>query len=120
MVRLQGAGHEVNGDARLIGNEGLCAYAVGYHDSRTEAADRVRGRKRAPHLCPRAERAYVDWIRRYIRYHGVRHPSELEEDDIVAYPDVSRGRATGVAVHADASVECDRTVVRRSTRNPGG
>jgi integron integrase len=40
---------------------------------------------RARHLSPRTERAYVGWIRRYIRYHGMRHPTELGEADIIAY-----------------------------------
>ena len=27
----------------------------------------------------------MGWIMRYIRYHGMRHPSELGEAEIVAY-----------------------------------
>ena len=45
----------------------------------------VKGRMRARHLSPRTEQAYVGWILRYIRYHGVRHPGELGEAEIVAY-----------------------------------
>lgn len=40
---------------------------------------------RARHLSPRTEQAYTGWIVRYIRYHGVRHPTELGETEIVAY-----------------------------------
>ena len=50
-----------------------------------ELLDQVKGRMRARHLSPRTEQAYVGWIMRYIRYHGVRHPSELGEAEIVAY-----------------------------------
>jgi len=46
---------------------------------------RVKGRMRARHLSPRTEQAYVGWIVRYIRYHGMRHPAELGEAEIVAY-----------------------------------
>jgi integron integrase len=46
---------------------------------------RVRGHMRARHLSPRTERSYVAWIIRYIRYHGLRHPTELGEPDIVAF-----------------------------------
>jgi integron integrase len=46
---------------------------------------RVRGHMRARHLSPRTERAYVGWIIRYIRYHGLRHPTELGESEIVAF-----------------------------------
>jgi integron integrase len=47
--------------------------------------DEVKGRMRARHLSPRTEQAYLGWIRRYIRYHGTRHPGELGEREIVAY-----------------------------------
>jgi integron integrase len=45
----------------------------------------VKGRMRARHLSPRTEQAYVGWIVRYIRYHGMRHPAELGEIEIIAY-----------------------------------
>ena len=47
--------------------------------------DQVKGRMRARHMSPRTVQAYVSWIVRHIRYHGVRHPSELGEPEIVAY-----------------------------------
>src|SRR5205085_5208655 len=31
------------------------------------------------------EQAYVAWIRRYILYHGKRHPSELDEEHVAAF-----------------------------------
>jgi integron integrase len=40
---------------------------------------------RARHLSPRTEQAYVGWIIRYVRYHGLRHPGELREHEIIAY-----------------------------------
>ncbi|MGQ0642474.1 MAG: phage integrase N-terminal SAM-like domain-containing protein [Gemmatimonadaceae bacterium] len=33
----------------------------------------------------RTEQAYLAWIRRYIRYHGLRHPQELGDIEIIAY-----------------------------------
>ncbi len=45
----------------------------------------VKGRMRARHLSPRTEQAYLGWILRYIRYHGIRHPAELGEREIIAY-----------------------------------
>src|ERR1051325_1861289 len=53
--------------------------------SRKKLLDEVRDRMRARHLSPRTELVYVSWIRRYVRYHGTRHPSELGETEIVAY-----------------------------------
>ena len=39
--------------------------------------DRVRDRIRVKHYSIRTEQSYLDWVRRYIRFHGLRHPSEL-------------------------------------------
>jgi integron integrase len=39
--------------------------------------DRVRAKIRSRHYSIRTEQVYADWIRRYIRYHGLRHPAEL-------------------------------------------
>jgi len=36
--------------------------------------DRVRVALRVRHYARRTEDAYVAWIRRYIRYHDIRHP----------------------------------------------
>lgn len=45
----------------------------------------VRHKARARRLSLRTERAYVAWIRRYIRFHGWRHPATLGEDEVVAF-----------------------------------
>jgi integron integrase len=45
--------------------------------SRFRLLDRVRREARARRLSPRTESAYVGWIRRYVHFHGLRHPSEL-------------------------------------------
>jgi len=37
----------------------------------------VRRAFRLRHYSQRTEKAYVSWIRRFIRYHGLRHPAEL-------------------------------------------
>lgn len=47
--------------------------------------DAVRALMRARHMSPRTEQAYVAWIRRYVRYHGMRHPRELGESEVVAF-----------------------------------
>ena len=43
---------------------------------------RVRNAIRLKHYSLRTEQAYVDWIRRYIVFHGKRHPSGLGSEDI--------------------------------------
>ena len=40
--------------------------------------DRVRAAIRARHYNRRTEKAYLSWIRRYILFHGKRHPLEMQ------------------------------------------
>lgn len=47
--------------------------------------DLVRQRIRYKHYSLRTEQAYVDWIRRFIRHNGNRHPSELDHEDVVRF-----------------------------------
>jgi hypothetical protein len=44
--------------------------------------DRVRAGLRARHYSARTERAYVGWIRRFILFHGKRHPETMREAEI--------------------------------------
>jgi integron integrase len=47
--------------------------------------DRVRNALRVRHYSLRTEEAYVAWIRRYIVFHGKRHPSELGAEELTAF-----------------------------------
>jgi integron integrase len=47
--------------------------------------DRVRQAIRLRHYSPRTEHAYVGWIRRFIVFHGKRHPRELGEAEVTAF-----------------------------------
>jgi integron integrase len=47
--------------------------------------DHVRLAIRSRHYSPRTETAYIGWIRRFILYHGRRHPRELGAPEITAY-----------------------------------
>lgn len=42
----------------------------------------VRRRLREKRYSAATQEAYLNWIRRFIRYHGRRHPRELGEDDV--------------------------------------
>ncbi len=44
--------------------------------------DRVRQAIRARHLSRNTEQAYVAWIKRFILFHGKRHPAEMGEAEI--------------------------------------
>lgn len=47
--------------------------------------EQVRGEIRARHYSRRTEDAYVHWIRRFIVFHGRRHPCELAAAEIAAF-----------------------------------
>jgi integron integrase len=47
--------------------------------------DQVRNVMRFKHYSSRTERTYWDWIERFIRFHGMRHPSEMSEPEVGAF-----------------------------------
>jgi len=47
--------------------------------------DRVRSDLRVKRYSIRTEKAYIDRIRRFILFHGKRHPSEMGEQKISAF-----------------------------------
>jgi integron integrase len=47
--------------------------------------DEVRAAIRVRHYSIRTERAYVDWIRRFILFHDKRHPRDMGEVEVAAF-----------------------------------
>lgn len=47
--------------------------------------ERVRLAIRSRHYSPRTEKAYLGWIRRFILFHGRRHPDALGAPEVTAY-----------------------------------
>lgn len=47
--------------------------------------DRLREELRVRHLSIRTEDAYVDWARRFILFHGKRHPNEMGAAEVSAF-----------------------------------
>ncbi|HEX7081011.1 MAG TPA: integron integrase [Gammaproteobacteria bacterium] len=52
---------------------------------RSPFLDQVRAAIRVRHYSPRTEKSYIDWIVRYIRFHGMRHPRDLGEPEVAAF-----------------------------------
>ena len=48
--------------------------------TRPKLLQQVRIGIRRRHYSRRTEEAYVHWIRRYVRFHGLRHPAEMGRD----------------------------------------
>jgi integron integrase len=56
--------------------------AVSGEPKQPRLLDRVRISLRTKHYSIRTEEAYVGWIRRFILFHGKRHPKEMGESEI--------------------------------------
>jgi hypothetical protein len=47
--------------------------------------DQMRERIRYKHYSLRTEKAYIFWVRRFIRYHGLKHPMAMGAPEIERY-----------------------------------
>ncbi len=47
--------------------------------------EQLRGRIRLKHYSIRTEDAYVDWVRRFILFHGKRHPADMGAREVEAF-----------------------------------
>lgn len=45
----------------------------------------MRSKLRLGHCSRRTEQCYIAWVIRYVRYHGLRHPRELGEQEVTAF-----------------------------------
>jgi len=54
-------------------------------DKPKKLLDQVRDAIRLKHYSLRTERSYCDWIERFIRFHDLRHPSQMNETDVTAF-----------------------------------
>lgn len=50
--------------------------------SRPKLLDLVRQAARVRHYSPRTEQAYVRWVKRFVLFHGKRHPAELGGEEV--------------------------------------
>ena len=53
--------------------------------SKSLLLDRIRDKIRLKHYSIRTETAYVDWVRRFVLFHGKRHPRELGAEHVEAF-----------------------------------
>ena len=53
--------------------------------SQPKLLDQLRGRLRVKHYSIRTEQAYVDWVRRFVLFHGKRHPRALGQHEAEAF-----------------------------------
>ena len=51
----------------------------------TELVERVRDAIRLKNYSYRTEQSYVDWVERFVRFHNLRHPAEMNTPEIEAF-----------------------------------
>ena len=51
----------------------------------TRLLDQIRERIRYKHYSLRTEQAYVQWVRMFVKWHGLRHPRDMGRDEIEAF-----------------------------------
>ncbi|MFH1763167.1 MAG: integron integrase [Gemmatimonadota bacterium] len=85
--------------------------------------EQLRRAIRARHLSPNTEEAYVGWVKRYVRFHGLKHPEAMGVSEIRAFL-----THLGVDEHVSSSTQNQaasallflyRKVLRVSLEDPG-
>ena len=76
--RPRGSGH--GGHDRQPGTQSAAA-----GQAAPRLLDLVRHAARARHLARNTEKAYVHWVRRFVLFHGRRHPRDMREPEVNAF-----------------------------------
>jgi len=72
-------------------------------EGKPKLLDQVRAALRLRHYSLRTEQAYVDWVRRFVVFHGRRHPAELGAEEIGAFlTDLAVGREVAASTQNQA------------------
>ena len=65
--------------------------------------DQVRSQIRVRHYSVRTEQAYVQWVRAFVHFHGLRHPAELGGQEVAAFLTwLAVERQVSASTHAQA------------------
>ena len=80
----------------------MCALTHASSARPPKLLDSVRAAIRARHYSLRAEEAYVGWIRRFIVFHGKRHPRQLGEQEVTAFVTSLAGRGVSASTQNQA------------------
>ena len=62
-----------------------CVNADGASRPPRRLLERLSDRIRVKHYSIRTEQAYSDWVRRFILFHGKRHPREMGVNEVEAF-----------------------------------
>ncbi|MDP3772898.1 MAG: phage integrase N-terminal SAM-like domain-containing protein, partial [Gemmatimonadales bacterium] len=79
------AGYERRVPAGRWSSDGASVAGRGRVVPKSKLLGQVRLAIRARHMSPRTERQYVHWVKRFVLFHGKRHPLELGEEEVTAF-----------------------------------
>ena len=80
--------------------------------------DQVRETIRLKHYSKKTEKTYVSWIRRFILFHGKRHPEEMGEREIEAF--LSHLAVKWITVDGMPAFDVSTTMIYTHVLNRGG
>ena len=83
----------------------MTVHAERWQESRPpRLLDLIREAVRARHFSPRTEEVYIAWTRRYVMFHGRRHPAELDAAALTAFlSDLANTHKVSAATQRQAS-----------------
>ena len=55
------------------------------NEGRFSLLGQMRTRMRVRRLSPRTEEVYVTWVKRYARFHGLKHPRDMGEREVARF-----------------------------------
>ena len=68
--------------------------------------DQLRDKVRLKHLSIRTERAYVQWVRQFIVFHGKRHPETMGPGEVEAFLTYLAVARSVAGQHAESGPQC--------------
>jgi integron integrase len=87
-----------------MGSRGPLAAQGAFAPPAPRLLDRVREAVRARHYSLRTEEAYVGWVRRYVLFHGKRHPIEMGQAEVNAFlSDLANRRGVSASTQNQAA-----------------
>jgi integron integrase len=75
---------------------------------KTKLLRSLREKMRVAHFSPRTEGAYIGWVVRFVRFHNVRHPRDLDEREVtqfLVWLAVERKLAAATIAQAQAALQ---------------
>lgn len=86
----------------------------------SRALDQLRERLRLMHDSLRTEEVYVYWVKAFIRFHGLRHPAEMDGTEVEAFLTHLADRSVAPSTHSQALSALLSSMARScNTTSPG-